>query len=112
MLMSLTILLRSMPPMDPRGTTSVVAIPTPSFGSGQNVPPIILWIARLEPLIIRRGHGLRRAKSAVCGGKEPVWEMEDGTRTHDSVLKNWAMLRNLLYRDTSNSAGGICFSAA
>jgi hypothetical protein len=31
------------------------------------------------------------------------------TRTHYSVLKNCAMVRNLSYRDTIKSAGGIFF---
>jgi hypothetical protein len=37
---------------------------------------------------------------------------EEFRRNQDSFLKNCAIVRNLLYRDATNSAGGIFFTAA
>src|SRR5262252_4500153 len=55
MLMSLTMRCLPMPPLDSRGTTSVVAIPTPSFifKGGRTRP--VSWIAEEETLLLYGG---------------------------------------------------------
>src|SRR5260370_36581811 len=54
----------------------------------------------------------RHARLPVRNREEPFWEREgDPLRTQDSALKNWAMVRNLLYRDTIKSAGGTFFNS-
>src|SRR5579871_2710896 len=57
MLMSLTIRFCPVPPVDPRGTTSVVAIPTPSFSS------------RAEPN--RPSYALRRGNTVIIRRRNP-----------------------------------------
>src|SRR5437660_1913155 len=54
----------------------------------------------------------RSPQSRVGSRDEPDFERGESPRAHDSVLKNWAILRNLLYRDATNSAGGTFFSSA
>src|SRR5580692_8646132 len=145
MLMSLTMRCLFMPPADSRGTTSDVAIPTPSFSISGLKP-----IAHLYGLRSRK-HFNYTAASAARGGLSPILvadmvlarhaslralrilgalgglrflpqssqrmtsrrsQREACRYVHDSVLKNWAILRNLLYRDATNSAGGIFFKSA
>src|ERR1700690_3034881 len=122
MLMSLTMRLRPNCPPVPWGATSVVAIPAPSFDLGggrfaQNDPPEF----QLQGNRLLYGDGASSARQIArpkprrnLSGNE---KQENGKqqnkspRTHYSALKNCAMVRNLLYRDTINSAGGIFFSS-
>src|ERR1700739_755512 len=74
MLMSLTIFLRPVPPEGSRGTTSVVAIPTPSFSSGQNPFARIYGLQKSELTIIRRSAPPSRGRSLVWSPEEPGWQ--------------------------------------
>src|SRR5271169_1546111 len=108
MLMSLTMRLRPSCPLVPCGATSVVAIPTPSFDfMGRSDPPE--FTARGNLLL----YGAQRALSITNwppdAGRNLFGNEKMGPQ--DSVLKNWAMVRNLLYRETIKSAGGIFFSS-
>src|SRR5260370_25309109 len=115
MLMSLTMRFGPAGPDDSRGAISVVAIRTPSF-SVRGQKPACPEFDRVQTRTLDY-----KASALPDAGRNPPTDAR-GTRLgtyprgaypdQDSVLKNCAMLRNLLYRDTSNSEVGIFLSSA
>src|SRR6266436_3277282 len=102
MLMSLTIRFRPSWPPDSWGTTSVVAIPIPSFKKrAENSPARVCWIQEEANISLYGGIGGRvpqitRLKPRGTCFETRVWTVQD------SVLKNCAMFRNLSYREPIN----------
>src|SRR5215470_1836568 len=74
MLMSLTIRCLPVPPADPRGTTSVVAIPTPSFSVSRQNLSRGLWNAEEEPTHYTAAFARQSRPIARLEPEEPVWK--------------------------------------
>src|SRR5579872_6846905 len=83
MLMSLTMRLCPGPPVDSRGTTSVVAIPTPSFDlAGGNSSAHDFDDMEKKTSHYTAVARPRRVKLPACSPEEPVWET--GNESADS----------------------------
>src|SRR5690242_14579690 len=117
MLMSLTMRLLPTPPEDSRGVTSVVAIPTPSFNERAKRPCPWFYGMQMKNVPLYGGMAdlsrrmARQKRGGTCFETGKMFGNSRFSR-YASVVKNCAMWRNLLYRDTSNSAGGVFFSSA
>src|SRR5260370_34701829 len=97
MLMSLTMRFGPAGPDDSRGAISVVAIPTPSFSVRGQKPACPEFDRAQTRTFDYKASALPDAVEIPrLTPEEPVWVARGAYPDQDSVLKNCAMLRNLL----------------